>query len=174
MKTKSLFLISMMLTLLLFLVLGQIDKPLQTEAAPRGIVSFELAKTTSESLAILHSWDAEAKIYAGLSLGIDYLFMVAYGGFFALAVLLLAPKLPDGFLKKTARIIAWLIFLAVLLDAIENYGLIRLLTGSPSQTWVSLAYYCAGLKFILLAIGVVYLISGLSVLALKKKNQKQD
>ena len=168
MKKKTLFWIALVFTVVLFAALGQIDKSLQNDIAPQGIVSFEMAKTLDQSLCILRSWDVEAKICAGLSLGIDYLFLVAYGSFFALAVLLLAEKLPSGFLKKAAKIMALMIGLAALLDGIENYGLIRLLTGTHTEAWVSLAYYCAGLKFGLLAVGAVYLLAGLIVLGLKK------
>jgi len=172
MKKKNLFWISLAFTLVLFASINQIDQYLQNEIAPDGIVSFELAKTLEQSTSILNSWDAEAKIYAALSLGIDYLFMVAYGSFFVLAVLLLAEKLQNGFLKKTAKIMAFVILLAALLDGIENFGLIQLLIDDPTQLMASLAFYCASIKFGLLGIGVVYLLAGLIVLGLKKRTIK--
>jgi hypothetical protein len=172
MKKKKLFWISLAFTLVLFVSINQIDQYLQNEIAPDGIVSFELAKTLEQSTNILNSWDAKAKIYAALSLGIDYLFMVAYGSFFGLAVLLLAEKLPSGFLKKTAKIMAFVILLAALLDGIENFGLFQLLINTPTQSMASLAFYCASIKFGLLGVGVVYLLAEIITLGLKKRAVK--
>jgi hypothetical protein len=52
--------------------------PLKTDAAPSGIVSFELAGTLPVAQGILASWDATARVYAGLNLGLDFLFIAAY------------------------------------------------------------------------------------------------
>lgn len=170
MKKKTLFWIALVLTVLLFGAINRIDESLKIDDQANGIVSFELAKTLNQSEYILHSWKtADVQLYAALSLGIDYLFMVAYGSFFALAVLLLAAKLPSGFLKKAAKTMVLLILLAVVLDGIENFGLIQLLIDIPTQSMVSLAFYCASFKFGLLGIGVVYLLAGLITLGLKKR-----
>ena len=173
MKKKTLFWISLVFTLVLFVSISLIDESLKINDAANGIVSFELAKTLNQSEYIIQSWEAvDVMIFAALSLGIDYLFMVAYGSFFALSVLLLAEKLPSGFLKKTAIFMAFLILLAALLDGIENFGLIQLLINTPTQSMVSLAFYCASLKFGLLGIGVVYLLAGITTLGLKKRAVK--
>ncbi len=169
MKKKTLFWITLVMTMLLFVAINIIDKQLKTEFAPHGIISFECAKTLDHSLAILQTWEeADVIVFAALSLGIDYLFLVAYGSFFALSVLLLAAKLPSGFLKKAAKIMAFLIGLAALLDGIENYALIQLLIDVPTQSMVSMAYYCASIKFGLLGVAAIYLLAELIVLGLKK------
>ena len=110
MKKKNLFWISLAFTLVLFVSISLIDESLKIDEIANGIVSFECAKTLDQSLQILQSWEeADVIIYAALSLGIDYLFLVAYGSFFALSVLLLAAKLPPGFLKKSGNIVAFLL-----------------------------------------------------------------
>ncbi len=45
-----------------------------------------------QSIAIITSWDSNAKVNAGLSLGIDFLFLVVYAIFFATACYLIAKK----------------------------------------------------------------------------------
>jgi len=168
MKKKNLFWIALVFTLALFAVLNIIDKQLINDVVPHGIVSFQFAKSLDNSLKMLNSWDAEAKVYAALSLGIDYLYLFVYGSFLALSVLLLATKLPHGFLKKAAGIVAPMIILAALLDGVENYGSIRLLTGTHTQSMASLVYYCASVKFALIGVGTIYLLIGLAVLGWKK------
>ena len=169
MKKKTLFWIALILTLATFAMINQIDKHLKNDVVSTGIVSLQFAQSLDNSLAIINSWDTNAKIYAALSLGIDYLYLVAYGSFLALSVLLLAAKLPAGFLKKAAKIIVLTIVLAAILDGIENYASIRLLSGNRTQSMVSLVYYCASVKFALLGLGAIYLLTGLIVLFFKKK-----
>jgi len=169
MKKKTLFWIALVFTLLIFASIIIIDKSLKIDDLANGIVSFELAKTLDHSLAILQTWEeADVIVFAALSLGIDYLFLVAYGSFFVLSVLLLAEKLPYGLLKKISKSVALLIVFAALLDIIENYALIQLLIDVPTQSMVLMAYYCASIKFGLLGVAAIYLLAELIVLGLKK------
>src|SRR4051794_35386336 len=71
-------------TAVLSVVLAVLNLPLQTPAAPRGIVAFELAGSMPVSQAILASWNAQARIYAGLVLGLDYAYMPSYSTALAL------------------------------------------------------------------------------------------
>ena len=66
------------LTIVLTVALQAVNAPLKTPAAPQGIVSYEFAGTTAAAQSILDSWDAGAKVYAGFSLGLDYLYMPTY------------------------------------------------------------------------------------------------
>ena len=50
---KPLFFTLLALTVILFAVLGIVDKPLQTPAAPCGIVSFELAASPRVSKVMI-------------------------------------------------------------------------------------------------------------------------
>lgn len=150
-------------TIILFLLLGHFDKPLVTEIAPNGIVSFELAKDIDQSIAIISSWDLNARINAGLSLGIDFLFLAVYAIFFATACYLIAQKYVNrtNWIYKTGLLLAKFQFVAALFDAIENIALIKLLLGSQNGVYSSIAYYFASVKFIIIAIGIIYIIIGL-------------
>ena len=72
---KGALVLSLTLCLVLLMVMQALDGPLKTEAAPHGIISYELAKTPSVAQRILASWSQDAKIHAAFSLGIDYLFL---------------------------------------------------------------------------------------------------
>jgi hypothetical protein len=48
-------------------------------------------------------------------------------------------------------------FVAALFDAIENIALLQLFK-EVSQFWTSIAYYFASMKFILIALGILFIV----------------
>lgn len=153
------------LTAIIFLTLRAFGEPLITPEAPGGIISFELAKTLEQSQLMLASWDNYAKINAGLSTGIDFLFLVAYGFFFALLCIAVAKKFKDkiNWLYKAGTYLAILQIVAALFDTIENVALIKLLLGSQNGVYSGIAYYFASFKFFFILLGFIYIIVGLVV-----------
>jgi len=160
---KRAFFLLLALTLVLMAWLRVLDRPLQTPAAPQGIVSFELAGTLANAQAILDSWDAEAQVYASLSLGVDYLFMVAYASAIGLGCVLIGRSLSPRRKRLGALggLLAWGLIAAGLLDALENFALIQTLLGSTEAMWPPVARWSATGKFLLIALGLIYaLIAG--------------
>jgi len=168
-RKNALFLLGF-LTLFLTIVLHILDQPLQNVSAPNGIVSFELAKDFSQSQKILASWNPAARLYAALSLGIDYLYLAAYSFFLSLSCFSIAQKFSDGANRffRTGILIAWLQLTAAVFDALENYVLIRLLLGSQQELFSRLAYYFACVKFLLIISGILYILTGLIRLLISK------
>lgn len=142
--------------------------PLKTTAAPSGIVSYEFAGSLDGARRILDSWGPEGRIYAGLNLGLDYLFMVSYACAIGLGCILVTRRLGRWGRGMAALgvSLSWGQWLAALLDATENYALIRLLLGSERPLWPALAYWCALPKFLLVGAGILFIVIGgvLSVL----------
>ncbi|MBN1636374.1 MAG: hypothetical protein JW920_07660 [Deltaproteobacteria bacterium] len=168
---KRAFLVFLVLALVIMALLNIIGAPLITDAAPAGIVSYELAKNIDMTAGILASWDETARISAGLSLGFDYLFMVAYSVAIALACVLSAGLFRSA-LTSLGMILAWLQFVAAILDAIENYALIRLLYGAVSQPWPLIAWACAIPKFAFVLLGILYALVGLIALMVVSAKKK--
>jgi len=75
---KRVFVAWVVLTLVVMASLQVLGGPLKTEVAPMGIISFEFAGEISEAKAYSESWGPQGRVYAGLNLGLDYLFLVAY------------------------------------------------------------------------------------------------
>jgi len=147
------------LTLLVGLVLGTLDGWLRTDAAPMGIVSFELAGSAARAQQMVASWGPEGRMAAALIQGIDYLYLIVYSVFLMLAGLALAERLRSrwpGF-SVVLRGFALLMPLAGALDAIENFALIRLLWGSEHDLWAQLALIAAIPKFVI-ALGTLLLL----------------
>lgn len=149
----------LLLTFFIFGMFRLLDAPLQTDAAPNGIVSFELAWTAETAKSILTSWDAEARLFAAFGLGLDYLFIPAYA--LALSIgLLLSMKNKVGWYSRLAAWMGWGAFAAALFDAVENYALWKELTGSVFSPYPEIAAACASVKFALLLAGLLVVVAG--------------
>jgi len=153
------FLIASILALLTMASLQVLDAPLKTAAAPGGIISYEFARDLEGARRILDSWGPEARVYAGLSLGLDYLFMVSYACALGLGCVLVARRLGrwSRGLAALGVVLSWGQWLAALLDATENYALIRLLLGAERALWPALAWGCALTKFLLVGMGILFI-----------------
>lgn len=156
---KRLFFTLLILTLSLFAIFRVLDTPLQTDYAPSGIVSFELAGTPQNAAHIVLTWPAEAMLNAAFGLGIDYLFMPVYAFALAFGTLLAAGR-HAGWLKSLGAVAGYGAFAAALFDAVENYALFQVLLGAFDSSYPMLAAVCATVKFGLLAFGLVVAVAG--------------
>ena len=139
-----------------------IGQPLKTEDSPKGIVSFQLAGEIARSNAIVASWGPEGRVNAGLNLGLNYLFLVAYGICLSLACVLLTTRFSERntVMFRLGIFFAWATIGAALLDAMENYALIRILLGTQLDLWPLVARWCAIPKFLILISGLTYVVLG--------------
>jgi len=175
---KPLFFAFLAGTLVLFAVFRLLDAPLQTSAAPNGIVSFELAGTPFQAQAILDSWQetaspvnglagepvpgvlSRAYSFAAFGLGIDYLFMPVYATALALGILLAASK-HKGWFGTLGAWLGWGAYAAALFDALENYALARmLLINEVWSPYPQAAAFSASVKFGLLSLGLFCALAG--------------
>ena len=175
-EQKWTFVILLALTLLVMAGLQVIDRPLKTEAAPSGIVSFELAGEQAKAQEIIESWGPRGQVYAGLSLGLDYLFLMLYAISIGLGCVLVTQSLAkrDWILFPAGVFLAWGLIGAALLDSVENYALIRVLLGSEQELWPMIALWCAVPKFVIVALGLVYIIIGVVVVVTEKLHGRRD
>jgi hypothetical protein len=150
------------LNILLMIVFSVTGAPLTTEAAPYGVVSFELAGTVEKADEILSSWDAAAQQRATFGLGLDFLFMVAYASTIAFGCGMAAQVLRgSGWpLAQWGNRLAWGAILAALLDVVENLSLTIVIFGTVTSPWPEIARWCAIFKFVLVFVGIVYVIYG--------------
>lgn len=145
------------------------DTHLTNDTVTNGILSFELAHSLDASIAILDSWSPLAKTYAGLSLGLDFLFLLIYSLFISLIIHMLNQRLWVG--KATYKIgetLIWAMFLAAVFDCVENVCLIKLLIGSHKEYWSSIAFYFASVKFIIIGVSLLYIVYNSVLLFFKK------
>ena len=174
---RRLLLLFLGLTLIFMLLQFYLNARLNTPAAPQDIVSFELAGTVEKAAAIMQSWElvpAEniGEDKTGIDLALrsiwwDYLFLVTYGGFIALLVLR-SGRYMDRIgwkLGKLGPVLAIGTLVAAFCDLVENTGMLTTLyqfqkgenlTAAP----VSIAYWFASIKFFLLGLAILYILTG--------------
>ncbi len=167
---KIAFISLFILTLVVMVSLQVLGGPLITDVAPMGIVSFEFAGELALAQKMVESWGPVGQVYAGLNLGLDYLFLVAYASAISLGCVLAARSLAQRvkILSGIGVILAWTQFAAALLDAVENYALIQVLLGADQSIWPVVAQWCAMPKFIIVTLGLVYAIVGALIVIIVK------
>ena len=146
--------LSLALSVACMIALQLINIPLRTPAAPQGIVSFELTWNSATAQRILTSWDQTARLYAALSIGLDYLFMYAYGALAWSLMRLRAMALDHAGRPRLAhafRSLSFASWAAILCDAVENAAMWRMLF-APVAPWPLVASLLAMLKFVLLGL----------------------
>ena len=151
--------IFIILALLMSYIMTNIGTPLKTDAAPGGILSYEFAGSVANAQAMINSWDAQAKIHAGLSLGLDFLYPFIYAMAISLAVVMASGRF-NGWLQNLGSLLAWGVWVAAILDYVENVGLIMLLLGSTNELWATAAYWCAAVKFLIIILAILYALLG--------------
>jgi hypothetical protein len=148
------FWLSLAVTAASLAALGLIDTHLKNSVAPQGIVSFELCAYQASCDAITASWQGTQTSMAAMSLGLDYLFMLAYPATICLGLTMCAPSLPSP-LRRLALLLAWGIWVAAAADALENYHLFQMLMGQPTADHGWPAAVAATVKFAVLVPALV-------------------
>lgn len=149
--------VSLLATLVFFIALLLINEPLQTSAAPKGIVSFEMAGTLDHATKILASWDSDAIASATASLWLDFAFAATY----VLTLILLTKHLSrdrPGVRERTVS--RWVRSLFIGAGASDVAGNILLLNNleSPGESVSLAATLCALAKFTGLILGLAGLV----------------
>jgi len=107
-KQGPLFLFALLLTLAVLLALQALGAPLRSDAAPAGIISYELAGTLTAAQEVLESWGPQGRTYAGVNLGLDYLFLCAYAVSIGLACILVGRRFkPRSPLHTVGVLLSW-------------------------------------------------------------------
>lgn len=162
-------------TIIVMIALRIIDQWLTTPESPTGMIGFELAKDIHITRIMMDSWGEKGRIMAGLSLGIDFLYIVAYSLFLGLSAFAIGKKLEgrSKLLSRPGYRLSWLMLLAGIFDAIENYSLIEILSGNDYQRWATAAYYFSTTKFAIVIITLLYIILGLATMLITKPAKSQ-
>ncbi len=170
-QEKKLTIWLIFLLILCIAILKYFDSFLINDVCTGGIISFELAETLETAQAYLNSWDVTAKTAAGMSMGLDFLFPIIYTSFIGLLIHKLNVRnWKNTPYFKVGNILIWSLFFAGICDYVENFGLIKLLLGSIEQFWVSLAYYFASVKFMIILVGIFYILVNFVIFLMKKRD----
>jgi hypothetical protein len=163
------------LSLLAMVSLQVTGAHLITDVSPSGILSFEFAGELSAAQNMVNSWGQTGRVYAGLNLGLDYLFLLVYAFAIGLGCVLVARRLSPRttFFANLGLLIAWNQLAAAFLDGVENYALIRVLFGTEMAVWPVVARWCAIPKFLIVGAGLIYVIVGTILVVVMKIKQHE-
>lgn len=171
-RRKHYFYPLLALTIVLLLSMNFIGISLNTAAAPQGIISFEFAATPDRAQQMLDSWTPDAHIRAGFIQGLDFLFPLAYSTTVGLGCVMAAGVIArrGQAVSRLGAGLAWGLWVAAALDYVENINLVFLLLGTVQSPFPQIAAVCAGIKFALLAAGLIYAFYGLALKAIPATN----
>lgn len=141
-------------------LLGIINGPLRPSSSRIGIVCLELAGSVEKARTIVDSWGRRGVRKATYGVYLDFPFLIVYATAIGLACVSLAEATwsPASLPARIGVILAWGLWVAALLDAIENVALLRILQGSEAIYWPPIARWCAVPKFVLILVGVIYVV----------------
>lgn len=155
-------LLTFVLFVLCSIALSAIDVFIKNEITQLGIVSFEFISSLSNVNAAMKYWGESGQAAVGFSLGLDYLYILVYSALFIYCLRNTSEKLSqhNAPFAKIALVLAIVFPVAACCDAIENFSLLKLLFGSQNELWVFVAYYCAAIKFCIIAISLICIVVG--------------
>lgn len=136
----------------LFLFVASKTKPdLDRDGVPhRNVVALELAGDSVAAKHIIGNWEEHGLIgEVRRQLRWDALFILVYSTLTALGCVIAARTFtdPGTDARRFALFVAWLPWLAGLLDYAENYAIYRMLGGFEGEMWPRVSAWCAALKF---------------------------
>lgn len=136
------------LSLILMLQLRALDSDLRLEQTPLGIVGYELAWSADRANEMLTVWRRnDVTETARVSLGIDFVFLLAYPLMFFTGARLLARD-PQHAFDRVGRLLAFVVLACIPLDALENVLLWRMITNGATDWPMHLATIAASAKFL--------------------------
>lgn len=161
MKLKTVLILSAVTTPLFIVIMFLHGSSLRENAVTTsGIIDLEFARTVERAGQIYNAWKPDLVTLAMKNTGIDFLFLVSYAAFLFSSCFLLAKRY-DGFWRRTGITIARLTIAAASFDMVENILLFRTLGGSFNKEVIAATYIFAGIKFILVGIAILYILSSL-------------
>ena len=129
----------------------------------RPMLAFEF--NAGKAPEIFESWDEATKATLRTALLWDYLFIFIYPAFIATSCFIAGRFLESQkFLSlKYGLFIMCLQLVAAMLDALENFALLKVLRGPIESPWPQTARWCATFKFGFIIVGIAYVAVGIGV-----------
>ncbi|MGH2907356.1 MAG: hypothetical protein ACRDKI_11400 [Solirubrobacterales bacterium] len=148
----------------------QCDARMNAAGGP-GIARFELVADRITAARIMAAWGPAGQQAAKDSLHFDFLYLVIYGAFFALAVRSAANALGRRGYDHLAWMGSWLWIFPIagaVFDIFEDLALLAIVNGNTGRTVPALATFFAVTKFAFLMGTGLYLIVALIALAQRR------
>ncbi|MBY0482067.1 MAG: hypothetical protein K2Q21_11975 [Chitinophagaceae bacterium] len=133
---------------------------LKTTVSTRGIVDLEMATQPRQVSALMDVWDLSV---VKMNIWIDFLFIVSYVAFLALAAEAVSAKWKNNAMKMMGLTLARIAVVAGVLDIGENLLMLQTIAGNFTVLSLQMTHYFATIKFTLAAIVLIYLLVSIPV-----------
>ncbi len=130
--------------------------------SPTNIVQFELAKTVDSAQLIIDAWGSEGVSKAQWSIYLDFVFLFLYAWAIALGCKVSTTFSANDNLIKAGAFFSRIIWFAGSCDLIENLAMLFTLSDMNELT-VSMAFYFAIIKFIIVLVALLLIFFSLGV-----------
>ena len=155
MTLKTKWSISFFLTLSVLLILQFQGAALKTEISPQGIVDLEFAGTITRLEQLISRWDFST---VQLNILLDFLFIPSFTFFFIISIKILINSLDFKLIEKIGKTLIKFAFVAALFDVLEDILMLFSIYGMNLKTSLPLTPYVAGIKFLIIAVILSFLI----------------
>ena len=150
-------------TLAMVYVMVRTGASLKTPNTPNGIIDLEFACNTEKTNTVINTWASinheDTITAAKQNTWLDFIFIFFYAGFLFLAAKNISRSF-GGFFGKAGKIVAKAVLAAALLDVLENTGMLITLWGNGSGTISFLTTTCSLIKWGLVILSVIYVLTG--------------
>lgn len=137
------------------------------------VYMLELAPDTKAATVIIDSWKEVDRSLntARLLQSWDTWFVLCYSTFLALACFMVADWVysSEANGNRLGKLFAWLMWVAGILDYVENYAIKKMLDGPIVDPWPAVSFRSASIKFLFIGTGVVYILTSIVVRVLRRK-----
>jgi hypothetical protein len=133
---------------------------LKRNISPRGIVELEMATQPRQVAILMEIWD---KSVVKMNIWIDFLFIVTYVAFLALASEAVSSKWKNQSLKIIGLTLARVSVVVGVLDIGENLLMLQTIAGNFTVVSLQMTHYFATIKFTLAAVVLIYLLISIPV-----------
>lgn len=133
---------------------------LKTSASPKGIIELEMATQSRQVAVLMDTWDMSV---VKMNIWIDFLFIVSYVAFLALASEAVSGKWKMQGMKIIGLTLARVAVVAGILDIGENLLMLQTIAGNFTVLSLQMTHYFATIKFTLAAIVLIYLMISIPV-----------
>ena len=172
MKFKTRFFLSFFSTAVIIAMMLVQGAPLKApEISPQGIINYELAGTVSKASAIYKAWSPSLINTAVNHIKLDFFFILSYSYLLFIVCFRITKQSPSR-LKKIGRWLCAAVIVAAFFDVFENVLMLRTLTGHFSKEVVASTFFFASVKFLLVALSIVFIAVSFSARLLIKKEDE--
>jgi hypothetical protein len=133
---------------------------LKRNISPRGIVELEMATQPRQIAILMEVWDMSV---VKMNIWIDFLFIVTYVAFLALASEAVSSKWKNQSFKIIGLTLARVSVVVGVLDIGENLLMLQTIAGNFTVVSLQMTHYFATIKFTLAAIVLIYLLISIPV-----------